>query len=326
LKIFRVLYQVLWDSFQFVRKEFDIYFWKYSAKKENRKVDLISLFNNHVLIDIGASYFSPRSWTLALASPRNRLIAVDPNGSNLDYLEKSEGCEVKIIRDAIGAKSGTRKFYRTHVDSGSSFYKPRITEELKLKINYELESYLFPYEESEIRTVTLVDAIGGLRPEELLWFKLDTQGSELEILKSVKNLLSNGQTTVVELEVTLLSDPIMEGSGSLIEVLLYMEECGFELLKLTPIYSENLTIPRDLYFQRGYLNECDVIFTRKLTSFCNWKIEEKISMFLAYLSYGFVDLGFRLALRDESLHSFLSERNFNFENLEKIIKQIQSIT
>ena len=320
-----VLKEELKDIFDFFGRKWKEVSFKYLAIRKNHKKTLISLFNNQLLIDVGASYFSPKAWNLALSSTSSRLIAIDPNGENLNYLSSFDSNRVTVINAAVGKKTESRILYKTNVDSGSSLYKPIIRDEHRLKSESSLDDYFFPYLEKRIKTLSLLEAIGNLPRHESMWIKLDTQGSELEILEGFEEVLRSESTIAVELEVTMLSNPIMEGSGKISKTFDFLENCGFEILSLQTIYSQSHTNFKKHHIKRGYLNECDVVFTKKLTNFKIWNVERKVSVFLAYLSYGHVDLAFRLAGRDSELKNFISEYFPQFEESRDVIQEIESI-
>lgn len=325
MRISLVLKEELKGIFDFLEGRFKENFFEYSAAKKRRKETLISLFSNQLLIDVGASYFSPRAWKFALSSPTSRLIAIDPNGENLNYLSSFDSNRVTLISAAVSRKSEIRTLYKTNMDSGSSLFKPIIKDEHRLKSEASLDEYFFPCFEEPIKTLSLLEAIGTLPPHESMWLKLDTQGSELEILQGFADVLQRDSTMVVELEVTMLSSPIMAGSGKASDTFDFLEKCGFEILTLQTIYSRDHANSKRPYIRRGFLNECDIVFTKKLTHFENWNIEKKVSLFLAYLSYGHVDLAFRVARRSPELKNFISAYFPDFIESDDVIKEIESI-
>ena len=325
MKIFKRIFQEFRVLYLLAREIIREILWKFEAKKNHQREKIISLFDNHVLVDVGASYFSPKTWNLALKSPSSRLIAIDPNGDNLDYLKYNNQAKVTLIREAVGRRLESRILYKTPTDSGSSLYRPRLSQEFKLKSRVGADRGLFPYQEIEITTVPLLDAIGELSDNDLLWIKLDTQGTELEILEGSRELLIDDRTTLVEMEVSLMADPVMEGSAKLPNVVIFMESCGFEMTHINVIHSNSQANSIKPYIKRGYLAECDVLFTRRLINFQEWPIQRKIAIFLAYISYGLVDLAIRVANNDNDLYRFLSPNYFDFSNPERLVNQIESI-
>jgi len=61
--------------------------------------------------------------------------------------------------------------------------------------------------------------------------KIDTQGTELEVLKGASNLLSNSAIDVIELEL-IVADAYESASGTF-EVLAFLDSYGYRLLALS---------------------------------------------------------------------------------------------
>ena len=93
------------------------FLWRLQARKRNYRATLVSLFTQHVLIDVGASYFSPKAWSMAIKSSSSRLVAIDPNGENLNYFKIEDSRRIKIVKKSVGRKSETRILYKKNVDS-----------------------------------------------------------------------------------------------------------------------------------------------------------------------------------------------------------------
>jgi len=297
--------------------------WRYRAKKSRVNQKMISLSGDVTLIDVGASYFMNPNWQFALSNKENCLIAIDPNPQNLTYLEDLADCEVKSFATALSSKAEPTILYVTNEDSGSSLYKPVISTVNYHKVDSELESYLFPYEEKIIETQNLMNLVSIPAKSNSFWLKLDTQGAELDILMSGKSLLMSGLVTIVEVEGSLLFEPIMQGGCKAIDLISFMENCGFELIKLVPLNSKK----RSNSFQcdRGYLNECDLVFGLRTTTFNSWEPQFKKSLFSGYISYGLVDLALRLATKDEELNLLLKAAGLNPDDKNRFINEIESI-
>ena len=73
------------------------------------------------------------------------------------------------------------------------------------------------------------------------------------------------------------------------------------------------------------MNEFDIVFSKKLINFSDWKIDKKLSIFVGYLSYGMVELGFRLAERDTELCNYLERSGFSPKKYRKLIDQIETL-
>ena len=210
-------------------------------------------FAKLILVDCGASYFPPDTWQIALASPNSYLILVDPNGDNLSYASQI-GAKFSTITKALSSCAGLETLYISNTDSGTSLLPPVARTDL-FKFNSD---YFFPMIAKNIIVSTLSNELDLLNNSSVDCIKLDTQGSELSILKGLDQKRLNN-LLFVELEVSLQSPPVYKGAPSLGEVSLYLESEGFQLA--------NIRLSRNSHPNARCLarpNECDVLFVRPL--------------------------------------------------------------
>jgi FkbM family methyltransferase len=239
------------------------------------------------LVDIGASYFLPNTWRIPLSSELTHLICIDPNKDNLQYLGKTlQRARVTTIPSAVSASGGAKVLYRTNVDSGSSLYQPREVTPFEMKLNPHLQDYLFPLEKIEINTLKLEEILIKEKVTSPILLKIDIQGAELEILESITSLLMSGQIIGIEVESSLLTEPIMQGSSNFSEVSSFLSSCGFELLNLNPIFVHPIGMDGSSR-TKGYLNECDAFFTLKYDDNKLISLNHKIALFMTYICFGF---------------------------------------
>lgn len=257
------------------------------------KLSLIAsrLCSDTVALDCGASYFPHPQWGCVRQNSSCTWISFDPNGENLDYLNHwGVKHNARLIRNNIGlaGESGAKILYKTHIDSGSSILKPRLCDDW----NHRLDSgYFFPLSEVLIDCMSLndffhqTDVLHNAAP---LWVKLDTQGSELEILRGIGETHSRTSLVLVEAECTLQRTPVMTNSGKIAELIGYMESLNMELIRLTPY-----PVPSGNKKSRPSLNgtyvasECDAVFAISPT-YCLQRrpLEHNLSLVSAYISYG----------------------------------------
>ena len=93
-------------------------------------------------------------------------------------------------------------------------------------------------------------AAGVVPPRASLLMKIDTQGYEREVLDGASGLLD--RTVAVQLELSLV--PLYEQAPSLVEMVTYLENRGFEMFGLVPVFRDQ----RD-----GRLLQVDGIFIRR---------------------------------------------------------------
>jgi hypothetical protein len=138
--------------------------------------------------------------------------------------------------------------------------------------------------------------VKNLKIHSPMFVKLDTQGSELDILLGATNLFDEGQIVMVESEASLLRETSYEGATRLPELTLFMESKGFDLVELRPISAEP-----SLSNSQGVLNECDSTFIISFERTLQSSIEVKLAVFYAYLMIGQNDLAQRLLNLDQEL-------------------------
>lgn len=182
-------------------------------------------------VDIGASYFLHKPWLPLILGGRAKLISIDPNSENLNYLDHFPNIDVKKVPAALSSEEGLRTLYVTNVDSGSSLFPPEPSEEDLIR-SPGLYDYLFPLREVTIEVTTLDFLI--TKSSDFLAVKIDTQGAELEILKGASSLFRQGQILSVEAEVSLLSRPIMSGSPTYADISSFLESHNLELIWIRP--------------------------------------------------------------------------------------------
>jgi FkbM family methyltransferase len=236
-----------------------------------------------VLVDCGASYFLPDTWQIAAMIPSTTLVLLDPNGGNLNYASRLR-CKSLLIDKAVAQHSGRRLLYVSNTDSGSSLYPPigRISE------LDPVSSYFFPMKIMTIKVSTLEEELNAVQIASPHVIKLDTQGSELEILKGLdERRLDSVQ--LIEMEVTLQNPPIYEGCTRLKDVLEFLEPKGFEIV--------NLRVSRhgkNSKYDLAVPGEADVLFYKR-PSFDLEIVERRknhlvsLALLNLYYLYGYAD-------------------------------------
>ena len=204
-------------------------------------------------VDCGASYFPPDTWQPALGQPATRLILVDPNGQNLEYGSKL-ACKTDTIPKALWSEPGTQTLYIANTDSGSSLLAPTGRPDILQSDN----GYFLPLTARSIYCSSLSTELDCLDTKYVDGVKLDTQGSELEILKGLDHDRME-RLLFVEAEVSLQSPTVYQGAATLKDFADYLEPKGFEFANIR-LSRPSHSLPHSL----SRPNECDVLYAKSL--------------------------------------------------------------
>lgn len=270
-----------------------------------------------ICVDVGASYFPHTKWLQFLNAPNTQWLAVEPNEANLSYTKSwIWPCQVVTCTSGLSYEGGTQTLYVTNVDSGSSLLPPEITPSMEHRIPNS--SYLFPVTEVKIETLTLVQSLAGLSATAPILIKLDTQGTELSILRGARSLFDSQRIVGIEMESTLLAQPVMKGSGKFWQACEFLEQQGFELLHIKPIAAptrSNHKRPE----RNTWLNECDAVFALRQDIVDRLSVEYRTSLLAFYLTNLFYEEALLLLERDTELVDFLRTRGCNIDALSKLM-------
>ena len=140
---------------------------------------------------------------------------VDPRYSNFRYLN-----------EALSGSGGARTLYKTNAPTGSSLYPPRPGS----LGDYPANSYFYPISEIQIETKSLEQSLDGLDLKRVDIIKLDTQGSELEILRGLDDDRLE-EVLAIECEIGILNTYDTE-NADFKDYLEFMETKGFVLFDL----------------------------------------------------------------------------------------------
>lgn len=198
-------------------------------------------------VDLGARAGLPEHWQPFAANMTIDAFEPDLDAIDRGYREKDG---VAWFPFGLAAQSGVLPFYLTGVASGSSLYPPN---ELVMP-DYSKPHYWRVAEIRQLPFMAFSDFLAKYaRPKPEL-MKLDTQGSELDILRSLKDG-DWRNALAVETEVEFVE--LYKGQPLFRDVDAFMAEKGFELVDMRThrayVHREGRTdfyIRRDLNFAR----------------------------------------------------------------------------
>lgn len=270
-----------------------------------------------VCVDVGASYYPHGKWLVFLNAPATQWLAVEPNEANIDYVNSwSWPCQVSACTTGLSREGGVQTLYVTNVDTGSSLLPPEIPASMKHRVR-NLD-YFFPVTERRIETLTLMQALAGLSTAAPVFVKLDTQGTELSILQGAQAMFDAQRIVGIEMESTLLAQPVMKGSGKYWQACEYLELQGFELLHIKQIAA----VGRSGVVRAGrntYLNECDAVFALRPDVAARLPVDYRTGLLAFYLANLFYEEALSLLERDAEVTEFLRSQGCDMAALQTLL-------
>lgn len=269
-----------------------------------------------VCVDIGAAHFPHQKWLPFLLSSNTHWIAIEPDITSMNYIHGWDWpCKLTYEQIGLSQSGGVQTLYETNSKTGSSLFKPVINKSMKIRKSGR-ENYLFPYKEKKIETEKLPVLLNKHNAAKDIFLKLDIQGAELSILKSAADLIEKGRVLGIETECTLLSEPIMQGSGKCWQIYEFLEANKFECFEIKPFYAGSTLFPKKKNV-KTHLNEADIVFALKRSEIDKMKPETKLAMFGFYLSYKLYEEAILMIDEFEDFSNLLEKKSIRKHKLRK---------
>ena len=122
-------------------------------------------------------------------------------------------------------------------------------------------------------------------------------------MKGLESFFKKKQICGLEIESSLLSEPIYKDGSKFNELSIFLEKKGFELLKFKAFDFNNKL------HKHNTINECDSVFALKHTIINKKKLNYKIAMLQFYLNYDLYNEVKYLKSNNKDLKLFL-EKNY----------------
>lgn len=255
--------------------------------------------NPLIYVDVGASGGIHKRWYQFGSGVKS--ILFEPDKKEFEKLASNESENAIIVNSALAEKSKKVDFHICNRQEVSSIYKPN---------RNLLERYENPERFHIQRTISLeANSIDNLLPKEGIheidFIKIDTQGSELDILKGANNYFGN----LIGLEVEVEFVELYQGQPLFTEVNSFVESKGFSLIDLRRYYwrrKEGGFIGR-----KGQLIFADALYFREpenLASLVDLTQEKIMRAIHVYLAYGYDDFAITLFQISEN-ENLLSEES-----------------
>ena len=275
-------------------------------KKLIRDITHIQKITPINLIDVGARWGIKTPWD-QISDYILSVYGFEADSKECQKLNESiqPGEKIKYFSNALLDKKSTATLYLTYLKGLSSVYKPDYTLMEKYFENDDFKELFsetdFPHENTVYKvqkeiTVTTDTLNNILRQNKIKpdFIKIDTQGSELSILKGSDEILS--ETLGIEVEVEFLQ--LYQNQPIFSEIDTLLKKFGFELFDLNRYWAKNKILPNNCS-SRGQLIFADAIYMRPFKNFSLESVagkeqqREKILKMIIILSlYGYFDVAF----------------------------------
>ena len=220
-----------------------------------------------------------------------------------------------ILPDCLSGSAGKRKFYIYNNRYFSSLYplKPEQTGAYSFDSQFGWDTdpkALSIVETLTLDTVTLDEVVKREKSENIPspdFLSLDTQGSELEILKGGEFAIRN---TVVAIATEVSFTQIYQGQPLFGEITDYLNEIGFHLASLEIFNTESSSHRSPVGLRgKGFIQSGEALFLRKLSNYdtINEKITSQLKQAFISFCFGFYDETFSIL------------NDLSFEAIEEIV-------
>ena len=252
------------------------------------------LVNNPLMIvDVGASGGIQPRWAKFTSFYKG--ILFEPDSKEYDILKSKSGQNLIVLNSALSDSNKEIDFFLCEKQEASSIYLPNtdFLNKFPDANRYNVTKKI------GINTDTLDNQLRKNDIVEVDFIKIDTQGSELPILKG--GLCYLERTIGLELEV--LFSPLYKNQPSFNEVDNFVRKRGFDLFDIRRCYWKRKEYANNGN-QKGQLVFGDALYFRtpeSVLSMTNITREKILRAICVYLVYGYSDLAHTLFNSAESL-------------------------
>jgi FkbM family methyltransferase len=183
------------------------------------------------VVDVGCRWGPAAAW---LELPNTRVIGFEPDEEECRRLRAQAGDDApaRFVPVALGSRAGPARLHLTKEPACSSLYPP----DVDLVETRPALVVITPAGQTDVQLQTLDAWTEREGVDRVDYVKLDTQGSELDVLRGAQRALEH--VRVIEAEVEF--NPIYEGQPLFGDVDSYLRGHGFVLWRLADLAHYNL--------------------------------------------------------------------------------------
>lgn len=258
--------------------------------------------NEITVVDVGARNVSVEE--LLPLQKHLRYIGFDADIDEVRRLNLKENKfkSSKFIHSFVGKKDSEVNF-NIHYNGGESSVYP-FTDYYNDWFRGGINDYV--KERIKLRSNSLDELID----EDVDFIKLDTQGTEYEILENAKKCLSSA--IMVESEVEFIE--MYRGQKLAYKILEMMHELDFELLHLNRVYGQSNEFKGQ---SRGQIIFGDALFGVSRSKALTLSFTKKLKYLVLLLNYGHIDFAYDIYKNSDDLKSNIPQLKNYFERRNK---------
>lgn len=230
------------------------------------------------VVDVGAADGISKRWRPV--APALHIVAFEPDSRSDTGLDSSFGAKVSVVAKAAAARSGPRPLFLTRKPRCSSLLRPNksVNDRFPDPGRFDILG------EASVECVTIDEALHSLGIKAMDFIKIDTQGTELDVLIGAERSLAGCLGAEIEVEF----QPMYEGACVFRDVDEKMSSHGFELYDLRRTFFTR-SAPHDPAQKKGQIIFGDALYFR------NWRIVQQdhsrlIKLAIIMMVYGYVDV------------------------------------
>ena len=198
----------------------------------------LDTINEDIVIDVGANK-GEFSFEIAKRNPEIKVLSIEPfyklSQDLINYIESKNVKNVDVIHTAVDLEEGTRRFnIADHHDKGVSSLLTFNESKIQENSYWSTRQDLFFDEFEHVQTQKLETLLKEYHFNAIRFLKIDAQGVDLNVLKSLGPYLERLHAGMIEAPATLQSALYSEEQDDLYQVCEYLKEHQFYVYAIKP--------------------------------------------------------------------------------------------